>query len=159
MQRSVEDPPPPAAVVEDEEDGSAQGERWAWRRRLREKPHTRITLRVVVGLLGTLLILAGAVTGPLPGPGGIPLVLLGLAVWSSEFRWAHRLMQRFKRLVRRVAAWPRRWKVAGVLTAVVIGWSFLYASLWYNGIPGWLPGWLVDALDALPRITPEGHGG
>ena len=38
----------------------------------------------------------GFVTGPLPGPGGIPLVLLGLAIWSSEFEWAHKLMQWFK---------------------------------------------------------------
>ncbi|WP_114559193.1 PGPGW domain-containing protein [Desertihabitans aurantiacus] len=135
----------------------ARPDRWAWRARLRERRHTRITLRVCVGLLGTLLIVAGAITGPLPGPGGIPLVLLGLAVWASEFRWAHRLMARFKQAVRYFARWPRRRKVLAVVVGVLLGWSALYAGLWLNGIPAWLPDWASGPLDRLPAITPAGH--
>jgi hypothetical protein len=141
--RGVDDPRPP--------------DRWAWRARLRERRHTRITLRVVVGLLGTLLIVAGAVTGPLPGPGGIPLVLLGLAVWASEFGWARRLMGRFRRLVRWFAGWPRGLKVVAVLGCVVVGWAALYGSLWLNGVPGWLPDAVERVLDRLPGIEPAGH--
>ncbi|SDE28359.1 PGPGW domain-containing protein [Auraticoccus monumenti] len=132
-------------------------DRWAWRRRLRERRHTRITLRVVVGLLGTLLILAGVVTGPLPGPGGIPLVLLGLAVWASEFRWARRLMRRFREVVRWVGGWPRRRKVVVGAVALVVGWTALYGGLWLNGIPTWLPDVVAGPLDRVPGLSPAGH--
>ncbi|MVA75838.1 hypothetical protein GC722_07350 [Auraticoccus sp. F435] len=161
MQPSVEDPQRTDADPDDElvDDGQPRHDRWAWRRRLRERRHTRITLRVVVGLLGTLLILAGVVTGPLPGPGGIPLVLLGLAVWASEFSWARRLMRRFRRLLQRVRGWSRRRKAAAVAAAVAVGWVGLYTSLWLNGIPEWLPGWAVDGLDHVPGLTPAGHRG
>lgn len=133
-------------------------DRWAWRRRLRERRHTRITLRICVGLLGTLLILGGVVTGPLPGPGGIPLVLLGLAVWASEFRWARRLMRRFREVVRWVGGWSRRRKVVVVALALVVGWTSVYASLWFNGIPTWLPDVVAAPLDRVPGLSPAGSG-
>ncbi|HIW31018.1 MAG TPA: PGPGW domain-containing protein, partial [Candidatus Luteococcus avicola] len=43
------------------------------------------------------MMVAAALTGWLPGPGGIPLFLMGLAVWASEFEWAHRLLSVFDR--------------------------------------------------------------
>ena len=73
-------------LIEPEED------RWRWRRKIRQNKRQLAVYRVAVGVLGLLLIAVGLVSGPLPGPGGIPLVLLGLAVWSSEFEWAHQLM-------------------------------------------------------------------
>lgn len=142
--------------VEDELD-EQRHDRWAWRRRLRERRHTRITLRIVVGLLGTLLILGGVVTGPLPGPGGIPLVLLGLAVWASEFRWARRLMRRFREVVRWVGGWSVRRKVVVVAVALVVGWTSLYVSLWLNGIPTWVPDVVAGPLDRVPGLSPAGH--
>ncbi len=33
----------------------------------------------------------------LPGPLTIPPVLLGLWIWSTEFEWAHRFFEPFKR--------------------------------------------------------------
>ena len=59
-----------------------------------------------MALLGLLLMCRRAVTGPLPGPGGIPIALLGIAVWSSEFEWAQRLMYWFKAQLKRYLAWP-----------------------------------------------------
>lgn len=134
-------------------------DRWAWRQRLRARPHTRITLRIVVGTLGTLLILAGFVTGPIPGPGGVPLVLLGLAVWSSEFRWAHRLMNRFRRVLQQLRRWPRRRKIVAIAAALVIGWAALYAGLWLNGVPGWLPDVVASVLLRLPGLSDIGFRG
>src|SRR3712207_3839953 len=69
-------------------------DRFAWRRKIRADPRKLIVYRMAVALGGLLLVALGFLTGPLPGPGGIPLVLLGLAVWSSEFEWADKLMQR-----------------------------------------------------------------
>src|SRR4051795_13051118 len=79
------------------EPDSKQGtDRWAWRARMRRNPATRRVYRFGVGLLGMLLLALAVVTGPLPGPGGIPLALLALAVLASEFAWAARLLDRLR---------------------------------------------------------------
>jgi len=48
--------------------------------------------------LGVLLVLISPFTGILPGPGGIPIFLLGIAILASEYDWA----DRFKHLVIKV---------------------------------------------------------
>src|SRR5688500_6640611 len=68
-------------LIEPEED------RWRWRRKSMEDKRKLAVYRVAVGILGLLLIALGFVSGPIPGPGGIPLILLGLAVWASEIEW------------------------------------------------------------------------
>src|ERR687894_562024 len=86
-------------------------DRWAWGRKIRQNRRQLVVYRFVVALAGLFLICLGFVSGPLPGPGGIPLVLLGLAVWSSEFEWAYRLMHWFKLQLKRFGAWPRHRQV------------------------------------------------
>lgn len=132
---------------------SRSEDRWAWRRKIRADPAKARVYRVVIGVLGTLLILLGVVTGPLPGPGGIPLVLLGLAVWASEFAWAHRLMQRFRTQLHKLRGWSRRKQaLAWLILFVGIG-VLCYADLLIFGAPGWLPRTIVDWLDRLPGVT------
>jgi Putative transmembrane protein (PGPGW) len=46
------------------------------------------TRRLLVLVLGLLLILAGVIIAPLPGPWSLPVVLAGLALLASEFDWA-----------------------------------------------------------------------
>lgn len=43
--------------------------------------------------IGMLLVIASGLTGWLPGPGGIPLFILGMAVLASEFDWADSLKE------------------------------------------------------------------
>lgn len=47
--------------------------------------------RIAIDMAGYLLILAAIATGWLPGPGGIPLALAGLALLSINNEWARRL--------------------------------------------------------------------
>lgn len=49
------------------------------------------TKRILTDIAGYLLIIAGALTGWIPGPGGIPLVLAGLGLLSIHNEWAMRL--------------------------------------------------------------------
>lgn len=49
--------------------------------------------RILVDSAGYLLLLAAALTGWLPGPGGIPLTLAGLGLLSINNHWAHSLRQ------------------------------------------------------------------
>lgn len=48
----------------------------------------------IVLTIGMLLVIVSPFTGLLPGPGGIPIFLLGIAILASEYDWANR-MKRF----------------------------------------------------------------
>jgi uncharacterized protein (TIGR02611 family) len=123
-----------------------QEDRWPWRRKIREDKRKLAVYRIAVALLGLILVALGFVSGPIPGPGGIPLVLLGLAVWSSEFEWAHQLMQWFKKQLHRpqkIIFWVVFFSCCGL-----IGYVYLLAL----GIPGWLPGSVDLLLQRLPGL-------
>jgi len=66
----------------------------AWRDRVRRTPGGRQALRVAVFLLGLFFVLLGLALAALPGPLTIPPILLGVWIWSSEFAWADRLLER-----------------------------------------------------------------
>src|SRR5687767_4287893 len=66
------------------------------RAKLRAKPGVREVYRVGVFVLGLAFIGAGIALAALPSPLTIPPVLLGLWIWSSEFRFAERLFDSFK---------------------------------------------------------------
>ena len=127
-------------------------DRWRWRRRIRENRHQLVVYRLFVGIGGLLLICLGFLSGPLPGPGGIPLVLLGLAVWASEFEWANRLMERFKHGVRRYKSWTRRGKVVFWLLFFACCGLIGYGYLLILGIPPWLPKGPASILQRLPGV-------
>ncbi|MBO0811063.1 MAG: hypothetical protein J2P23_03345 [Microlunatus sp.] len=128
-------------------------DRWAWRRRIRADPRKAAIYRVLVATLGLLLILLGAVTGPLPGPGGIPLVLLGLAVWASEFEWAQRLMQWLRGWLHTFRSWSRRRQLIAWLIFFAALAGLGYADLLVFGTPAWLPGPVAGWLDRLPGVS------
>lgn len=145
-------PEPAGATPAAHHERFAHHDRFAWRARIRKNPLALFWYRIGVGLAGLLLMVAAAATGWLPGPGGIPLFMLGLLVWSSEFAWAHRLMLWFKSLFDRFTALPaatRRLLVAGCLLAAIAGW---YAIAAWHGLPSWLPEALADHLDRLPLL-------
>lgn len=87
------------------------------RARLRRTPGGAQLLQVIVFLLGLLFILLGVALLALPGPLTIPPILLGLYIWSTEFGWAHRLLERAKVSARE--AWGKakeRPVVSGLVT-------------------------------------------
>jgi hypothetical protein len=97
-------------------DGSA-GPR-GWRARVRRTPGGALVLKVAVFVLGLLFILLGLALAALPGPLTIPPILLGVWIWSSEFAWADRLLDRAKRSARE--AWENA-KRRPVVSALVTG--------------------------------------
>ncbi len=130
----------------------AHEDRWAWRRKIRASPLKRVIYRVVVALVGLLLITLGFLTGPIPGPGGIPLVLLGLAVLASEFEWAHRLMRSFKAQLRRFRSWSRL-QQTGFWIVFFAGCALCgYTYMLTLGIPSWLPTRADVLLQRLPGL-------
>lgn len=51
---------------------------------------------IAVDVLGVLLIIAAALTGWLPGPGGIPLLIIGLSLLATNHEWAERWLNKVK---------------------------------------------------------------
>ena len=87
-----------------------------WRARMRRTPGGAHLLKVLVFLLGLVFILLGGALIVAPGPLTIPPILLGLYIWSTEFAWADRLLDRAKVSARE--AWANA-KAKPVLSAFV----------------------------------------
>ncbi|TDU84276.1 uncharacterized protein (TIGR02611 family) [Kribbella voronezhensis] len=135
----------------------AQDDRWEWRRKIRANPRKLLFYRIGVGVLGTLLIIAAPLTGWLPGPGGIPLFIAGLAVLASEFEWAQRVLLKVKDWVKQLTAWTGRqpaWlKALGTLALVVCVVVAIWLYLAVLGVPGWFPDSWESFLRKLPLLS------
>jgi uncharacterized membrane protein YbaN (DUF454 family) len=109
------------------------------RHRIRSNPALYPVWRVVVFVAGLLSVAAGFALAVLPGPLTIPPVLLGLWIWSTEFRWAQRLFQQFAAKAR--AAWRHAKQHPTTSAAVTIG--GLAAAV--------VAFWLVNHFDLVAR--------
>ena len=89
-----------------------------WRARMRRTPGGAQLLQVLVFLVGLAFVLLGLALIVAPGPLTIPPILVGLYVWSTEFAWADRLLERAKSSAREAWADAQR---RPVLSAVVTG--------------------------------------
>jgi hypothetical protein len=90
----------------------------SWRDRIRTKPGLAQVWRIGVFVVGLLCVALGVALAVLPGPLTIPPVLLGLWVWSTEFRWARRFFDTFKEKARTTWAHAKRHPVSStVITA------------------------------------------
>ena len=54
------------------------------------------TKAILVDVLGFALILTAIPIGWLPGPGGIPLIILGLSLLATNHEWAERWLNKVK---------------------------------------------------------------
>ena len=97
----------------------AQTARRGRRDRIRSKRGLGQGYRAGVFLVGLLFIALGIALAVLPGPLTIPPVLLGLWIWSSEFRFAERFFETFKDKAR--DAWAHARSHPHSATAVTVG--------------------------------------
>jgi uncharacterized protein (TIGR02611 family) len=119
--------------------------RTAWRRRIAARRAIDHPYRMAVGIVGVLIVAAGIVAIPLPGPGWL-IVLAGLFVLATEFSWAERLLEFTRRQVTGWTAWvagQALWLrvVLAVATAAFV-YGVLVVTLHVAGVPSWAPGWL-----------------
>lgn len=129
-----------------------QRDRWAWRAKIRANPLALFWYRIGVALVGALMMIGAALTGWLPGPGGIPLFMLGLVVWSSEFTWAHNVMLWFKRAFDWFLGWPDRVRHVFYVVCIIGALSTWYGLAAWHGLPTWMPEGIASWLDRLPLI-------
>ncbi len=93
-----------------------RGALWNWKSAVRRTPGGASAVKAVVFVVGLLFILLGVALIALPGPLTIPPILVGLYIWSTEFAWAERLLDRAKRSAQE--AWENA-KRRPVITALV----------------------------------------
>lgn len=89
--------------------------------RIRATPGGRLTLRIVIGVIGAALVICGLIMVPFPGPGWL-VVFAGLAVLATEFAWASRVLEFAKSRVREATDWLKRqnWFVRIVASALTL---------------------------------------
>ncbi len=108
----------------------AQTPQGGWRDRVRSKPGIGQCYRAGVFVVGLLFIILGIGLAVLPGPLTIPPVLLGLWIWSTEFRFAQKLFANFRRKARDAWAHAKAYPassaaitVGGIAAAAVAIWA------------------------------------
>lgn len=90
-----------------------------WRARLRRTPGGASLLKGIVFVTGLAFILVGCALIVAPGPLTIPPILIGLYIWSTEFAWADRLLDRAKASARE--AWEDAKRRPVVSAFVTVG--------------------------------------
>lgn len=75
--------------------------------------------RVLTFILGMLLVLTAPLFGAIPGPGGMLLFLLGIAILATEFTWAERMRDLILSLLKQGALYIRRHPRFSLFLAVV----------------------------------------
>lgn len=106
-----------------------------WLRPVRDRvlalPGGRTAWRLLIGVVGGLIVVIGLLLIPLPGPGWA-LVFVGVAVWATEFRWANRLLQFGRRVLRQWTDWAKRQSLVIRLLLGLVG-LLVLAGLAYLG--------------------------
>lgn len=101
--------------------------------------------RAIIAICGGLVVIAGLIMIPFPGPGWL-VVFLGLAIWATEFAWAERLLVWVKTKVadatQRASAQPLWLRVFGtavalVFTVVIVAGLAAYQGWFGLSLPGW----------------------
>ena len=106
-----------------------QGMKNGWRK-LPDKPRRILTL-----ILGVLLIVSAGLIGWLPGPGGMVLFLLGIAVLASEFTWAEHFRDWILRTLKLGADILLKHPYLGVLALLIcVAAAGLFAYAFYTHI-------------------------
>lgn len=73
----------------------------------------------LVLVVGMALVIISPFTGVLPGPGGIPIFLIGVAILSTEFEWAQRFRDWSLHKIHLIGEYWRQHKVIGTLIFMV----------------------------------------
>ena len=91
----------------------------SFRERVHANPGVALAWRIGVFVVGLLFVALGIALTVLPGPLTIPPVLLGLWVWSTEFAWAARFFQTFRRKASEAWAHAKQHPVSSL--AITVG--------------------------------------
>lgn len=103
------------------------------------EPGTKLR-KVLVGIIGGLVLMIGIIAIPYPGPGWL-IVFTGLAILSTEFTWAERVLHFARKKYDAWSAWllKQSWWVrllVASITAIIV-----VATLWLLNVYGMFNDW------------------
>lgn len=104
--------------------------------------------RAAIAVLGTIVLLIGIVAIPYPGPGWL-IVFAGLAILSTEFEWAGRLLERARSYYDGWVEWLKRQHWATRLLVLAFTGLIIVVTVWLLNGFGILNAWLQLGLDWL----------
>jgi uncharacterized protein (TIGR02611 family) len=118
-----------------------------WRDQIARYRALHITWQITVLTIGIAIICAGLAMLVLPGPGWAA-IFVGLAVLSTEFMWAERLLAWAKRQARKAAdrALDPRYRRRNQAILAVVVLLTVAAAWWYVAAYGWPAPvqWVID---------------
>ncbi|MEV0147053.1 MULTISPECIES: TIGR02611 family protein [unclassified Nonomuraea] len=96
-----------------------------------------LTLKIVIGVIGAVMVVGGLIMVPFPGPGWL-VVFAGLAVLATEFHWARRVLEFGKRTLHAWTEWYKRqgWplRIVVLLVTVAVAATIVYFGMKAVGI-------------------------
>jgi len=101
---------------------------------------TSLRKRVWIGVIGGIVLIAGIIMIPYPGPGWV-VVFGGLAILAREFTWAERVLQFTRRYYDTWVGWLARQHLAVRLTVLAFTALVVVATLWLLNVFGVVSGW------------------
>jgi uncharacterized protein (TIGR02611 family) len=112
-----------------------------FRQRLRNRPGIDLAYRILVGVVGTAVLVVGIVAIPSPGPGWL-ILFAGLAILGTEFQWAQRVLQWTRSRYHVWTEWMRRQPPVVRLAVVALAGVIVVVTLWMVNALGLAAGWV-----------------
>ncbi len=92
-------------------------------------------------MVGTVVLAAGIIAIPYPGPGWL-IVFAGLAILGTEFHWARRVLHWVRERYDSWIEWMRRQPPVVRLGVIALTGAVVLATLWLVNAFGLVAGWL-----------------
>ncbi len=121
--------------------GKLRGKLHARRERVRANRTLNLTYRIGLGLLGSVVLVAGILMVPYPGPGWL-VVFAGLGILATEFHWAHSVNVFAKRHYHRWMEWLKRQNLITKLAVMSGTGLIVLVTLWLVGLFGTAGSWV-----------------
>lgn len=82
-------------------------------------------------LVGVCIVAIGLILIPVPGPGGTPVTLAGLAILATELPFAKRLRERFLVFRSKHLETIHPWKRFVLIGGVLIAYAVMTTAVWW----------------------------
>jgi uncharacterized protein (TIGR02611 family) len=112
-----------------------------FRQRLRKRPGIDLAYRILVGAVGTAVLVAGIIAIPYPGPGWL-ILFAGLAILRTEFQWAQRVLRWARSRYDAWTEWVRRQSPVVRLAVIALTGAIVLVTLWLVNAFGLVAGWV-----------------
>jgi uncharacterized protein (TIGR02611 family) len=106
----------------------------------RRNPALNLAYRIGVGVIGGVVLVAGVLMIPYPGPGWL-VVFAGLAILASEFAWAGRVLKFAKSYYDKWVDWLKRQPLAVRLLVLAATGLIVLATCWLLDVFSLVGGW------------------